>query len=519
MLSVTLLLTLLVVAAATFASAQCPIGTTTCVGPASAGGDVCCDNSTSPHREACCPDPKNGGVCCVSELTFCCAPQAAFDHPSRCCPRWSVCCEFGRYGCCDPDTKQPLEHPEQLMSNNHNNNNNKNEGRKKQKPLQQLSENNEKSKKIARRSNNVANFTSFTASALMTEPDWLSGAELMYAAQIDTATGKYTQQQATRSEQKHYDPVGESPRSFMFRASTNEFFLLQANFTANPSPGDDPKRQIVLYTINGVTGVTTSQVVSGAVDEVTGFQYVPAKQVIVFSTLMYSDEKKEAAIGFNFYTLDIESASAKLISQSVRGPSVGNWDGWFHAVSDDLKYVYRLGYQHVRTSVNFGLEITDISARTATTSFTFNIAVPAGHDIFRSLTLVPGSTPNAAAIKQRHGFRADDAVFISLANNATTQSLDAFMWGLADPTKYTQIGTFENAHRQHYFGPIEEAVSDDGTKYTALVCWNSIFGPNGNEVEIIAIDLTTGATSAQQLTPALLSTTVSYAGIGIAKEN
>ena len=74
------------------------------------GNEKCCynnNNGTGPSfcctsDESCCPDPKYGVVCCETQQTYCCPPMPQFGIPSRCCPRWMVCCTQGRYGCCDP---------------------------------------------------------------------------------------------------------------------------------------------------------------------------------------------------------------------------------------------------------------------------------------------------------------------------------------------------------------------------------------------------------------------------------
>jgi hypothetical protein len=63
------------------------------------GSSLCCDND-----ESCCSDPVNGVICCETQQTFCCPPMPNSNLPSRCCPRWQVCCDGGRYGCCDPGT-------------------------------------------------------------------------------------------------------------------------------------------------------------------------------------------------------------------------------------------------------------------------------------------------------------------------------------------------------------------------------------------------------------------------------
>lgn len=77
--------------------------------------ELCCDGyCCDAASESCCADPmyghtrrsrgavrfadwccvllnSQGGVCCIEEETFCCPSNN--DHPNRCCPRWTVCCE------------------------------------------------------------------------------------------------------------------------------------------------------------------------------------------------------------------------------------------------------------------------------------------------------------------------------------------------------------------------------------------------------------------------------------------
>ena len=63
-------------------------------------GDIACDAS-----ETCCLDhPGCTGdcsECCMTQVTQCVAPRGRFKT-STCCPIWTVGCESGGVGCCDP---------------------------------------------------------------------------------------------------------------------------------------------------------------------------------------------------------------------------------------------------------------------------------------------------------------------------------------------------------------------------------------------------------------------------------
>ena len=50
--------------------------------------------------ETCCADDK-GYTCCIDQGSFC-VPKELGDFPSRCCPQWTVGCQVGSVGCCDP---------------------------------------------------------------------------------------------------------------------------------------------------------------------------------------------------------------------------------------------------------------------------------------------------------------------------------------------------------------------------------------------------------------------------------
>lgn len=435
----------------------CPAGTTDCQ-------DTCCQNTDSPGSpaETCCPDPKNGGVCCIEENTFCCPPNPNLDQPSRCCPRWYVCCTEGQYGCCDPDTMAPME----------------------------------------------ANL----AIAILEETSIWTDESALFALSIDLGSGNYTQQQLKPGF--HTDQ--EITRKFMFAPESGIFYMLQANFTQPPANGGDPQRQIKLYAINPATLATTVKIVSGAVDEVTGFKYIPESRTIVMATKKYNASAPSSAathIGYNFYHLNVDTAVATLVSEYINALSEESWTGWFHEVSADMKFVYRLGFRDVVNSIDFGLGIVNITSRRAVFLPWVSVPMPLNHLNFQSIHFYPGRTPDGAFESA-----PQSPVFISLApgtNFTNPNNLGAFMWAVANPSVAKQLAHWPNAHVPPYFGPIAEGLNAKRTKYAAVVSANSPLGDSYDEWTIATLDLVTGNATQVALSPVQLSSTGSISGFGI----
>ena len=61
------------------------------------GSDGCCSSD-----ESCCADDQ-GASCCIIQPTYCVPKNANLNpYPARCCPRYTVGCNVGEVGCCDP---------------------------------------------------------------------------------------------------------------------------------------------------------------------------------------------------------------------------------------------------------------------------------------------------------------------------------------------------------------------------------------------------------------------------------
>jgi len=225
-------------------------------------GTLCCEAKT----ESCCPDPVNGAVCCIAEDTMCCPPMGVW--PSRCCPRWNVCCYQGRYGCCVPETMKP------------------------------------------------ESSSSTTAYALYEDEEGN-----MNVITIDMTSGYYSSIPMTGP----FNDWGEITRVFIYDSNRTVFYLLQANFTA---PGD--QHVITLYTVDVQTGVTVATTVTGAVEDgtqdVTGMYYESNSGLIYMGTEVTN--KDNTVLGYNFYTVDPQTSIATLVSSYSNPVGEDSYAGW-----------------------------------------------------------------------------------------------------------------------------------------------------------------------------------------------
>lgn len=507
-------------------SESCCDGSSCC-----SGGKFCCelnntccqDTCCKTSNEQCCSDPTNGGVCCESEWSFCCVPQPEYDLPSRCCPRWFVCCDLGEYGCCNPDTGLPLTEAEV-----HD-----------QRP---------------RHSEHAARLKSGAPSnvyALILEPTWIGNMDFDVMS-INVTTGAMVNVSKVRS----FKTGGEEQRQFMFDKVRRVFYLLQ---TDNDADGHNPmEAPIRLFTVNPDSGTASACEVSGAYNLVTGYRLIPGSTTIVFATYWLtagpgpspSNSNSAASesssgsplpdkYGYKFYHLDVTTCVAELVAQSVNPRSAqdnDNYAGWFHDVSPDGSVVYRLGYQDVVTSSNFGIGATVLvpSSSSAssgaptvvhnTTPIWQTIPRPDGtHEDYITLNLFAPSVPSASL-----AISPFDVWFVSMAptNNITEQGdLSLYMWSPNDPVhNVSLLATFSNAHQYPAmsFGPLSESLSLDCTRYAALVVKDSDLGSTYDTLAIVFVDGIKppgrGRPSVvleAQLQPGLLAETVSSAGIGL----
>eukprot|EP01103_Thecamoeba_quadrilineata_P000200 TRINITY_DN10164_c0_g1_i1.p1 TRINITY_DN10164_c0_g1~~TRINITY_DN10164_c0_g1_i1.p1 ORF type:complete len:463 (-),score=70.68 TRINITY_DN10164_c0_g1_i1:86-1474(-) len=183
----------------------------------------CCQNVT----ESCCPGLKDGPVCCEQETTYCCPAQSDYDLPSRCCPRWNVCCEKGSYGCCDPTTGLAVE-------------------------------------------DSLA-YSLFVA----------DGSRFV-SATIGLPDGNKTEKTVNG-----YDDWSEITRVFVFNPNETVFYLPQANFLESTNSS----RPINLYTVDPISATTTATLIGATQEgenDVPGFTYLLPSGLILLSTQFFN---------------------------------------------------------------------------------------------------------------------------------------------------------------------------------------------------------------------------------------
>ena len=458
----------------------CPAGMACC-------GDTCCNNGTSYKSESCCPDPVNGGICCLKENTFCCPPVQATGSASHCCPRWYVCCDAGRFGCCDPDSGLPMEEHEKRVF------------------ATRVSDRGHEAKSAP-----TASTPAPVARAIFAENGIWTDEQALYGNDVNLITAAMTKR--VELERGVFHTEQESTRIFAYDPAGDVFYLPQMNFT-DPSIA----HPITLYSFNSVTGNVTKRPVTGGVkDEVTGFYWSREQSTLLMATKWTTNG--DALQGYKYYTVDVATGAATLVSAFENPAAVDTFAGWFHEASADLKFVYRLGYQDVVASSGFGLGIIDISAPTATMVDWVAVPNPSGnYGRLRSVHRInAGSSPGAAASSAGY-----NVTFVSLAqaeNVTDILDLGVFKWSpvpspAAPPvSQLTQLG---NCHITEYFGPIAQATDSTRTKYATMCVALSPLGSTENSWSLATVDTLTGAANLTPLSPTFLSSIDTLSGFGV----
>ena len=169
-------------------------------------GGPCCGGGCCTDNQSCCSDAK-GYSCCMTQNTFCAPVGTSSGYPARCCPRWTVACEIGSVGCCDPAT-----------------------------PWQTAVQATAAEDAIPAAATNVPSTSEAglaalppTAFALVVSGARSAGKALL-SLTIDTSSGKITRKAAVTGFDD--DPAGESTREFLWDPGRRVFYYFDANFTA-----------------------------------------------------------------------------------------------------------------------------------------------------------------------------------------------------------------------------------------------------------------------------------------------
>lgn len=453
----------------------CPDDAKCC--PAGAGGGYMCCQLTSVPSSTCCSDgcctdfeTCCDGTCCIQQMTKC-IKGGEGTYPSRCCPQWTVGCNTGSVGCCDP--AQPWQWD------------------------------------IARTKVNPADVPPL--SSKLTHPSRVPGAgQTVYALYITGIAGLESMTINASSGDiltKHKvtgvddNPVGESTRDFLFHAGRKVFYYLDANFTADAGERPLAGRPIYLYTVDPTTGQGSKRVVSGATDFPTGYS-MQGDNILMATEAWSADGSKQT--GFSFYSLDPLKAIATHLSSVDRGndESDGAFYAGFHrANSPDATETFRFGYKLVTSQQQQGLCRTDVSQTAGHATWVDDVSPH--HDNYMSLDVYPNGT----------GFS-----FVSLAptTDDRQRGLDLVKWS-GDGSDMSVVAVLGNAHppRVMKLGDLGYlATHVNGDQFVALVVSDST--PITDRWAVVLVDLKTGDFLLNNLNPLALAGTWGASGVGIA---
>jgi hypothetical protein len=430
----------------------------------------CCSSD-----ESCCADDV-GAACCIVQPTYCVPKNANLNpYPARCCPRYTVGCNVGEVGCCDPaipwQRGAPL-HPQSKYKN------------------------------VAKKTGRKADATKYWKSKSTVAADKVAYALVtngiapgLVAWTIDLTCGNITQKIPVEG----YNTHGEATRDFLYDSATNLFYQFDVDFQAKKAANG---RQIVLSKIDPTNGKTTKvNVTGGARDYVTGFciEKSSKKSVLISS-------KSEDGNNFNFYSVDIatgvstEKGSVPIPSGKEEDP--GHYAGYFR--NCDSKSVTRIGYESVVNQENPGLGLVtfaDSSNAAASSKWNGNVPVPDGFNFYL-------------------GAKQFQDSFLSLAPNITTGLLSLVQWtgNKANVLLDTQCGP-PRVMGAGELGFVLDAVRESDSTYVALVDDESpipIPEPGiWDQWALAVVDLKSKTMKMLTLTPEILEGETAISGIGL----
>eukprot|EP01059_Diplonema_ambulator_P035475 TRINITY_DN8353_c0_g2_i1.p1 TRINITY_DN8353_c0_g2~~TRINITY_DN8353_c0_g2_i1.p1 ORF type:complete len:456 (+),score=54.18 TRINITY_DN8353_c0_g2_i1:105-1370(+) len=394
--------------------------------------------------ETCCPN-GDSFVCCVSEVTQCVVEAMGGLYPSRCCPKWTVGCQVGSVGCCDPARPwQRLIGPSDLKTNN---------------------------TVVPDKDNKPRAAPSELVYAL-----FVTGLNKILNALTMTTDGKRTSTQpVTGAAAEWYARwYGQGTPLFPFDGKRLSFHFVDA---ANNSA------QTVLYTIDAQTGSSSSKaLVSEIGTSITGYpvgmQWLQDYDRMLFSTL--SDDV------YTYYTVSVVTGVASKLGAVQRNSTQGEADpsyyaGYFSGSGLDGKSIYRLGYRQVTTQQSFGFFNSSLG-KDGGTIFTPMQPPPSSYDLY--------SFDRLAATE----------VYYSLAPSTTgDNSFAVFKWNLTMPM--TLVAQLTNAHPPVLnglgtLGYVGTAVSP--YTYIAIVMSQTSYGQKWS---ISSIDLSNNKHETNQFDP------------------
>lgn len=281
-------------------------------------GDNPCGSGTSE----CDDSPGDFGECCIDQSTYCVAPRGGFDT-STCCPRWTIGCEVGTVGCCDPAT------PWQLVTIPGANT--------------RIPWNRTQAREPSVRFEKADASAQALAYALFTEA--FQGR--LSAATIDASSGELL---------SHRDVTGPAGDwyNLYFGASTRilPWDPVSARFVFADT--DYSSGKVLVYTIDPTTGQSTSQPVSGVDSNPVGMAWDAELRALVLSTHTNGEA--------NFFAVDPDAGTVRSLGRVQRGKDEYSSESFYAAYMSHVHagVAFRSGLKQVYAGDYEGLGITEL---------------------------------------------------------------------------------------------------------------------------------------------------------------
>lgn len=436
-----------------------------------------CESPNPPctGAETCCED-ATGWECCITQTTFCVAPRGSIQT-STCCPRWTVGCQVGSVGCCDP--ARPWQYFQSTVAGNASysfvRNPMKSDGYSKAAMLPDFTSEIDASHKIA--------YALFVSDGLLKDS--------FVSMTIDLASGHVVKKRTVSGPVQEYVAklFGGSTRLFSWDPAKARFVFADADYTAK-----GPAFPLTVFSIDAATGVSTSKVVSGCAGEPLGMVFDTATSSLIIGT-----QDRDSA---SFCSVDPDTGVAKALSKVARGS--GETSDTFYAAY--MSYAssgiaYRVGHRQVSFGTDPGMNTVTLASGVA--SKWSEIALAPNHTLPVSMQAHP------------------DGGFVSLAPRGGTFLVDVIAWDAAKKTarvlKELSNANVPSSPKTGALGYVGDAVS--GSTFAAMTVQKGSQIPLlGDKWKVSTVDLRSGAVfeSALKPQPALTGAeTVTLSGFGM----
>eukprot|EP01063_Lacrimia_lanifica_P031063 TRINITY_DN504_c0_g1_i2.p2 TRINITY_DN504_c0_g1~~TRINITY_DN504_c0_g1_i2.p2 ORF type:complete len:468 (+),score=196.71 TRINITY_DN504_c0_g1_i2:60-1406(+) len=422
---------------------------------ACAAGSTCCRDS---------PDPDATWECCMDQATSCVPMDTMYT--SRCCPKWTVGCQAGSVGCCDPARPYSMPFGDLAAV-----------GQEAASPATAVAD------------TAAGAGSAGSAYALVTKSGLFS--TTAQVLKMDPLSGKVLAKHTVRGAVADYVAkklLGATPRPFEFDARARHFHSLDVLDGA-----------LTLLSVDADSGASTSAAVTGveAGAYPTGMAYDAEAGRLVFSF--------PTEAGFAFFTAAVPAGSGSVaatkVAEVARGGSEAT-SAQYYAGYMTRSYnltAHRMGQKEVTLGAGPGVAAVDLAAGGKGTEWTTVETV----DLW-SLD------------------KAGSGARVSLAAGA--KGFDLVQWDASSATHPTQLTTFAGCYPP-LAGQLGGALGYVGTAvagrvFTSMVLEHTVVKVKQTSVTVdnwvlASYDLEAGAAYVNRLSPEfLLSDTVALGGFG-----